>query len=141
MKEIADASMQATESTVDVTPPQAATKKMAGMADGMAVWQRMAEWQEWQNGRMVEWRNGKIAYGMAEWRPNGRMVEWQEWQPNGGMVEWQRWQNGGRNGQISAEWSNGGNGHSNGGNVYLPTILWYTPTTTPTTTPTPFNLL
>ncbi len=39
MKEIADASMQATESTVDVTPPQAATKIMAGMADGMAVWQ------------------------------------------------------------------------------------------------------
>jgi hypothetical protein len=29
MKEIADASMQATESTVDVTPPQAAIKIMA----------------------------------------------------------------------------------------------------------------
>ncbi len=39
MKEIADVSMQATESTVDVTPPQAATKIMAGMADRMVVWQ------------------------------------------------------------------------------------------------------
>jgi hypothetical protein len=90
---------------------------------------------------MVEWRNGGMAYGMAEWRPNGGVVEWQEWRPNGGMIEWQRWQNGGRNGQILAEWLNGGNGYSNGGNVYLPIILWYTPTTTPTTTPTPFNLL
>jgi hypothetical protein len=26
---------------------------------------RMAEWQEWQNGRMAEWQNG-------------RMVEWQK---------------------------------------------------------------
>jgi hypothetical protein len=26
--------------------------------------------------------------------------------------------------------------YSNGGNVYLPTILWYTPTTTPRTTTT-----
>ncbi len=42
--------------TVDVTPPQAATKIMAGMAEwrngGMA--DGMAEWQkEWQNGRMA----------------------------------------------------------------------------------------
>ncbi len=51
LKEIADASMQAAES---LTPPQAATKIMAGMAerqnggmvDGMAEWQK-----EWQNGR------------------------------------------------------------------------------------------
>ncbi len=54
LKEIADASMQAVES---LTPPQAATKIMAGMAEwrngGMA--DRMAEWQkEWQNGRMAE---------------------------------------------------------------------------------------
>ena len=42
--------------TIDVTPPQAATKIMAGMAEwrngGMA--DGMAEWQkEWQNGRMA----------------------------------------------------------------------------------------
>jgi hypothetical protein len=53
MREIADASMQATESTVDVTPPQAATKNNGGngrwnggMADGMVEWQ---EWWEWPN--------------------------------------------------------------------------------------------
>ncbi len=51
---MADASMQAAES---LTPPQAATKIMAGMAEwrngGMA--DRMAERQkEWQNGRMAE---------------------------------------------------------------------------------------
>ncbi len=49
--------------TVDVTPPQAATKIMAGMA-------------EWRNGGMAEWR--------TEWRngrKNGRMVEWREWLP------------------------------------------------------------
>jgi hypothetical protein len=64
MKEIADASMQATESTVDVTPPQAATKIMAGMAD------RMAEWQtEWSNGG--NGGNGRTAERMAEWQ-NGR---------------------------------------------------------------------
>ncbi len=46
MKEIADASMQAMESTVDVTPLQAATKIMAGMADGMAgMADGMVEWQ------------------------------------------------------------------------------------------------
>ncbi len=57
LKEIADASMQAAES---LTPPQVATKIMAGMA-GMAEWRNggmadgMAEWQkEWQNGRMAE---------------------------------------------------------------------------------------
>ncbi len=46
--------MQAAES---LTPPQAATKIMAGMA---------------------EWRNGGMAYGMAEWQKewqNGRMAE------------------------------------------------------------------
>ncbi len=48
LKEIADASMQAAES---LTPSQAATKIMAGMA-------------EWQNGRMAD--------GMAEWQK-----EWQ----------------------------------------------------------------
>ncbi len=54
LKEIADASMQAADS---LTPPQAATKIMAGMAkwrnggmaDGMVEWQK-----EWQNGRMAE---------------------------------------------------------------------------------------
>ena len=67
MKEIADASMQATESTVDVTPLQAATKIMAGMADGMAVWQ--TEWLNGGNGgngrtaeRMAEWQNGRNSY-------------------------------------------------------------------------------
>ncbi len=67
MKEIADASMQATESTVDVTPPQAATKIMVGMADGMAVWQ--TEWSNGGNGgngrtakRMAEWQNGRNGY-------------------------------------------------------------------------------
>ena len=48
LKEIADASMQAAES---ITPPQAATKIMAGMA---------------------EWRNGGMADGMVEWQK-----EWQ----------------------------------------------------------------
>ncbi len=40
LKEIADASMQAAEShcTVDVTPPQAATKIMAGMAEQQTEW-------------------------------------------------------------------------------------------------------
>jgi hypothetical protein len=71
--------------TVDVTPPQAATKIMAGMAE-----------------QQTEWTNGSsLATAHC-----ARM----------------------------AEWSNGGNGYSNGGNVYLPTILWYTPMTTPTTT-------
>ena len=49
LKEIADASMQAAES---LTPPQAATKIMAGMAEwcmaGTAVRRK-----EWQNGRMA----------------------------------------------------------------------------------------
>jgi hypothetical protein len=54
LKEIADASMQAAEL---LTPLQAATKIMAGMAEwrngGMA--DGIAEWQkEWQNGRMAE---------------------------------------------------------------------------------------
>jgi hypothetical protein len=44
LKEIADANMQAAES---LTPPQAATKIMAGIA---------------------EWRNGGMADGMAEWQ-------------------------------------------------------------------------
>ncbi len=64
MKEIADASMQATESTVDVTPPQAATKIMAGMADGMAVWQ--TEWSNGGNGG--NGGNGRTAERMAEWQ-------------------------------------------------------------------------
>jgi hypothetical protein len=56
-----------------------------------------------------------------------------------GMAEQQtKWRNGSSLATTRcarmAEWSNGGNGYSNGGNVYLPTILWYTPTTTPTTT-------
>ncbi len=58
---------------------------------------------------MVEWRNI-----MAKWR-NGRMAGMAEW--------WTEWRNGGR----MAEWSNGGNS-------YLPTILWYTPMMT-----TPLN--
>jgi hypothetical protein len=68
MKEIADASMQATESTVDVTPPQAATKIMAGMADGMAVWQ-----MEWLNGG--NGGNGQMAERMAEWRSHPRISQ------------------------------------------------------------------
>ena len=55
--------------TVDVTPPQAATKIMAGMAEQQTGRNRMAdgmvEWREWR-----EWRNG---------RKNGRMAEWQKW--------------------------------------------------------------
>jgi hypothetical protein len=50
--------------TVDVTPPQAAKKIMAGMA---------------------EWRNGGMADGMVEWR------EWQNGRKNGRMAEWQKW--------------------------------------------------
>ncbi len=42
--------------TVDVTPPQAATKIMAGMAEQQTEWPNwmadgMVEWREWQNGR------------------------------------------------------------------------------------------
>ncbi len=49
--------------TVDLTPPQAATKIMAGMAE-----QR----QELRpNGGMAEWQNGGWNGGMAE-----RMAEW-----------------------------------------------------------------
>ncbi len=66
--------------TVDVTPPQTATKIMAGMA-------------EWRNGRMAEWQNG----GMAEWR-NGGMAEWRTGRRNGGMAgiaeQQKEWQNG-----------------------------------------------
>jgi hypothetical protein len=46
LKEIADASMQAAlrSHTVDVTPPQAATKIMAGMAEQQTEWRnRMAD--------------------------------------------------------------------------------------------------
>ncbi len=54
--------------TVDVTPPQAATKKMAGMAEQQTEWRnQMAdgmvewwEWREWRNGRK-EWQNGRMA--------------------------------------------------------------------------------
>ena len=106
--------------TVDVTPPQAATKIMAGMAEQQTEWRnRMAdgmfEWREWR-----EWRNG---------RKNGRMAEWQKWLHtyylwytptttpkttttpfnllyykiewrHGRIAEW-------RNGNIMAEWRNG----------------------------------
>jgi hypothetical protein len=55
--------------TVDVTPPQAATKIIVGMAE-----QR----QEWRpNGGMAEWRNGGMADRMAEWQKewqNGQMA-------------------------------------------------------------------
>jgi hypothetical protein len=55
--------------TVDVTPPQAATKIMAGMAEQQMEWRNreadgMVEWREWR-----EWRNG---------RKNGRIAEWQK---------------------------------------------------------------
>jgi hypothetical protein len=62
--------------TVDVTPLQAATKIMAGIAEQQMVW------------RNRECQNGGMADGMAEWRTewrngrkNGRMVEWREWLP------------------------------------------------------------
>ncbi len=54
--------------TVDVTPPQAATKIMVGMAEqqtGNQMADGMVEWWEWR-----EWRNG---------RKNGRIAEWQKW--------------------------------------------------------------
>ncbi len=56
--------------TVDVTPPQAATKIMAGMAEQQTEWRNwmadgMVKWREWR-----EWRNG---------RKNGRMAKWQKW--------------------------------------------------------------
>ncbi len=54
LKEISDASMQAAES---LTPPQDATKIMAGM---------------------TEWRNGGMADGMVEWQKECRMAEWQK---------------------------------------------------------------
>ncbi len=85
--------MQATESTVDVTPPQAATKIMAGMADRMAVWQ--TEWSNGGNGG-----NGRTAERMAEWQNggrNGRMAD--------RMAEQREWQ---------TEWSNGGKGRMAG---------------------------
>ena len=56
--------------TVDVTPPQAATKIVAGMAE-----------------QQTEWRN-RMADGMVEWR------EWREWRncgKNGRIAEWQKW--------------------------------------------------
>ena len=56
--------------TVDVTPPQAATKIMAGVAE-----------------QQTEWRN-RMADGMVEWR------EWREWwnvRKNGRIAEWQKW--------------------------------------------------
>ncbi len=58
--------------TVDVTPMQAATKIMAGMAEQQTEWRNrmadgMVEWREWR-----EWRNG---------RKNGRMAEGQKWIP------------------------------------------------------------
>ncbi len=81
--------------------------KDGGMADGLAEWRpnggMAAKW--WPNGRMVEWRNGRMAR-MVEWLngKNGKIVEWQ----NGRMAkmaEWRmEWQNGGR----MAGWLNGG---------------------------------
>ncbi len=56
--------------TVDVTPPQAATKIMAGMLE-----------------QQMEWRN-RMADGMAG------MAEWREWRyggKNGRITEWQKW--------------------------------------------------
>ncbi len=52
--------------TVDVTPPQATTKIMAGMVEQQTEWRNrmadgMVEWREWR-----EWRNG---------RKNGRIAE------------------------------------------------------------------
>ena len=85
--------MQATESTVDVTPPQAAKKIMAGMADGMAVWQ--TEWSNGGNGG-----NGRTAERISEWQNggrNGRMAD--------RMAEQREWR---------TEWSNGGNGQMAG---------------------------
>ena len=117
--------------TVDVTPPQAATKIMAGMAEQQTEWRNrmadgMVEWREWR-----EWRNG---------RKNGRIAEWQKWLHtyylwytptttpkttttpfnllyykiewrNGGISEWR---NGNRMAEWwncgMAEWWNGGNG-------------------------------
>ncbi len=62
--------------TVDVTPPQAATKIMPGMAEQQTEWRNwmadgMVEWREWR-----EWRNSR-KNGMAKWRNGG----------NGGTVE------------------------------------------------------
>ncbi len=56
--------------TVDVTPPQAATKIMAGVVE-----------------QQTEWRN-RMADGMVQWR------EWREWgnvRKNGRIAEWQKW--------------------------------------------------
>ncbi len=54
--------------TVDVAPPQAATKIMAGMAEQR--WNGGIEWQtEWLNGG--NGGNGRMAERMAEWQ-NGR---------------------------------------------------------------------
>ncbi len=106
--------------TVDVTPTQAATKIMAGVAEQQTEWRNrmadgMVQWQEWQ-----EWRNV---------RKNGRIAEWQKWLytyylwytptttptttttpfnllyykiewRNCGIAEW-------RNGNRMAEWQNG----------------------------------
>ncbi len=93
----------------------------------MAEWSNggMVEWQRWRNGgrnggMAAEWRDCRMA---AKWQ-DGRMAEWSNGK-NGGIVEW-------RNGQMAKS-------YSNGGNVYLSTILWYTPTTTPTTMTTTLN--
>ncbi len=81
--------------TVDVTPPQATTKIMAGMAeqqmewrnqmaDGMVEWQ---EWREWQNGRKNgRWQNCRLQLQLTKIRMADGMAEWQkEWQ-NGRMA-------------------------------------------------------
>ncbi len=87
--------------TVDVAPPQAAAKIMAGMAEQQTEWRNwgmadgMVKWWEWsnggngrQNGRMAD-RNGYIRtiYGTHRHRRLAGMGERQkEWQ-NGRMAE------------------------------------------------------
>ena len=78
--------------TVDVTPPQAAKKIMAGVAEQQTEWRNRGGMAEWRNGGMAEWQNGEMVIelrngGMViEWR-NGRMAEWRN-RRNGGMAEW-----------------------------------------------------
>ncbi len=84
--------------TVDVTPLQAATKRMVGMAEQQTEWRQNGRMAEWQNGRNGG-RNGR----MAEWQNSGNggrngqmvgMVEWREWRTEWSNAEWQEWWNG-----------------------------------------------